>query len=301
MADPQNVEAAMLALHARIQQLEAQAQPGRDNLKPIKPSNFSASARDRRELEDWLFSVDAYFNAIGGVIPDDRRIAYVSGLLTGDARKWFRTSQHLLQQPGVTFDNFKAAFRTAFVPVNAGSNARDRLDDVRQTTSVLAYNAAFRSVLLEVPSSDPEDILHRYVKGLKPRIQTQVKLHNPATLDEAMTAADTADRVTVTGQGGNGNRYSGRPAYTARYHGPTPMELGAVRATEGFGRRLQPPEQHVKTRLTPQERDYLLANNGCVYCRRLGHTVRDCRARPANPANAAIPSLQSGKGYRRRP
>jgi hypothetical protein len=60
------------------------------------------------------------------------------------------------------------------------------------------------------------------------------------------------------------------------------------------------PPQQQKTRLTPEERAYLLANNGCVYCRRLGHSVHQCPQRPRNPANAATPSLQQGNGFRRR-
>jgi hypothetical protein len=249
-------------------------------------------------LEDWLFSVDTYFTALGDHVPDHRRIAFTSGLFTGDARKWFRTQQNVLLQPGVTFDAFKNALRTAFLPVNAVKAARDRLDEIRQTGSVEGYNGAFRSLMLEIPTMDAETVLHRYIKGLKPHVQEQIQIQDPATLDEAMHAADRVDRARASGRNGRGNTSNRRPFYAARSQGPVPMELGAVQARPGF--RPQQQQQGVKTRLTPEERAYLIANNGCVYCRRLGHTLSQCRARPSNPANAATPSLQSGKGYRRR-
>ena len=46
------------------------------------------------------------------------------------------------------------------------------------------------------------------------------------------------------------------------------------------------PSSGSNTRLTQEERAYLLANNGCLYCRQLGHWERDCRLRPPGPGDS---------------
>jgi hypothetical protein len=306
MAEAQ-MAAALQQLNGQVQQLRAQvqAQPA-PGLKPAKPTTFSAAGRDRRQLEDWLFSVDNYFAILGDQQPDAQRVAFMGGLLTGDARKWYRTHAQQLAQQGADYNAFKAAFRAAFAPVNTASNARTALDALRQTGSVQGYNAAFRALLLDVPDMGAADALHRYVTGLKDHIQRQVQIHNPATLDDAMATADRIDSVRPAPSApprhnrGHQRRVFFPPAPAAQ--APVPMDLGVMRAANGRFRAAgsAPPPQQQRTRLTPEERAHLLANNGCVYCRRLGHNVNQCPQRPRNLGNAATPSLQQGNGFRRR-
>jgi hypothetical protein len=325
------MEQAFHTLHQQVQQLQAQlaaqpqpAQPPPARLKPSKPHAFAATTKDRGALEEWIFSVDNYLEATGDQGNDQERIAFAGSLLTGNALVWFRQNRPIMREVDYTYADFKTDMRGEFTDVNAVANARTRLDALQQTGAVRHYNAAFRTLLLQIPDLSDGDTLHRYKAGLKPAIKREVDIKNPADLPAAMALADKLDSVDSQAEQRplghrSGVRYTGR---ATTHYGPTPMELGAFRAagrprsvlphrppprmtgaaTRPFGP--PPPQQHSqqqRTRLTQEERDYLLANGGCVYCRKMGHTVDQCRARATNPNNLARPSLQPGNGFRRRP
>jgi hypothetical protein len=281
-------------------------------LKTPKPDTFAGHGRDRNNVDDWLFSVNNYFASLAVMPTDRQRIAYVGSLFTGPARKWHRLySYPQLQNPAqpVAYADFVAGFRAVFGPVNATSKARDRLDGLKQTGSVQAYTSAFREILLEIPDMSAADRLHRYVTGLKTHIQQQVQVQNPTTMDGAIQIADRLDAIKYDGTRAIGAAVSTaqsrastarRPAWRppGPQQRPVPMEIGTAQV-QHTGWRPPPPPSGGKTRLSPEERAYLTANNGCLFCRRLGHTVDQCRQR-SNPGNFARPSLQQGNGMRPR-
>ena len=144
-----------------------------------------------------------------------------------------------------------------------------------------------------VPDLTADQVKLIFVKGLKPSIRVQAEI-NKDTLDleSLMILADRLDsihrqqRVPDVAQhiarphsDSNQDDRQAAPGYR-HTHAPMPMELGAMRA----------PHRP----LSDKERQYLLANNGCTFCRRLGHTHEECRARQNN---AARPSIQPGNGY----
>jgi hypothetical protein len=327
--EPANMEHVVHALHQQVQALQAQvaqqaaapapapapAAPAHaSRLKPVKPDSFTGSGKDGYDIEEWLFSLSNYMAAAGDQATDRERIAFAGGLLKGDAAVWYRNEHPLMLEPGYTFEDFTDDMRAEFADVNSVTHARKRLDALKQTGSVRRYNTAFRNLLLRIPDLSAGDAKHRYIQGLKPEIVREVEVKKPDTLRDAMALADTLDTVGQPVENRHGR--PGREAFGARRaaaYGPAPMELGAFRAAPGryaapLPRRLPPAagparpggnRSPQRTRLTPEEREHLIANGGCVYCRKMGHTVDQCRARPSNPANFARPSLQQGNGFRR--
>jgi hypothetical protein len=303
--DPQQVAAMQQALHAAQQQnqhLQAQLQhamaaaqnppPVANNLvltlKPPKPNPFTGSPADKRNFEDWLFSLESQIAASPVMPPDDQQIRFVASYLKGTALKWWRLHAATHTAPGATYHAFVTALRAAFAPHNALQRARDRLDALKQTTSVTAYNNRFREILLEIPNMQPEEQLHRYLTGLKTGVKRQLLIHKPPDLDSAMAMAD---RIDETGVEAAGMQQTGRyrPWFGNNQAGPAPMEIGAMPI----------PGPRQRTRLTPQQREYLLNNNGCLYCRRLGHTIQQCRARPPPRANMQRQGPPQGNARRR--
>jgi chemotaxis protein histidine kinase CheA len=276
------------------QQHQQHQQPPPALLKPPKPSPFAGSTKDKENLEDWLFALDTYFGALPAPPNDLQKINFVASFFAGTARKWWRINAPTYTAPGATYAQFTAAFRTAFSPHNMEQKARDKMDALRQTTSVTAYTNRFRELMLEVPNMAAPELLHRYISGLKPRTKEHLMINNPATLDDAMNMADRVDSTSYEARQAAGNHRGNRnnrrqqwsrPAYRPAPQGPTPMELGAM--------------QPQRRRLTPQERQYLINNNGCFYCRKLGHTLQQCKMRP-NRNNRARPIEQQPKNGQRR-
>lgn len=293
------MQQAYMATQQQLQQLQAQlqqvaaAQPPQlggnppSPLKPPKPSPFSGSPRDKRNLEDWLFSLETHFATLPTPPPDAQKINFVASHLKDTALKWWRLHSPTHRAPGATYQVFVDALRAAFGTHNALLKARDRLDALRQTTSVSAYNNKFRELLLEIPNMQPQEQLHRYVTGLKPGVKKQVLIYNPADVDTAMALADRIDETAVAAQPQHQQQYR-RPWFGNRA-GPEPMEIGALPA----------PVRRQRTRLTPQEREYLTRNNGCLYCRRLGHTIQQCRSRPPQRVTPQRAKPPQGNARRR--
>ena len=67
---------------------------------------------------------------------------------------------------------------------------RDDFEAIRQTGSTQAYIGKFQALILELPEKTEDDLVHKFLNGLKPRIQIFTRPHHPKTLDEAMTIAD---------------------------------------------------------------------------------------------------------------
>jgi hypothetical protein len=64
---------------------------------------------------------------------------------------------------------------------------------------------------------------------------------------------------------------------------------------------MQPVFGRVRTKLTPQAREYLMRNNGCFYCCKLGHTAQQCRllVRNQRPGQRQPVRVIQGNGQRR--
>ena len=301
--DPQQLAAlhqAFVTAQQQIQQLQqalaaAQQQqqpPHHPALKPPKLTTFTGSAKDRRNLEDWLFSVDTHLAALPAPPAEVQRINYVAAYFTATALKWWRLHAPTLTGPNATYATFVTALRAAFGAHNTQLKAREQIDSLKHTTTVAAYNVKFRDLLLEVPDMQPPEQLYRYVAGLKPSTKQHVLITNPQTLDEAMALADRVDQTVYDARAGNPAGPRRRPWSTGHPGGagPVPMEIGAMAG---------PPQGRAKTKLTPQDRQYLLDNNGCFYCRKLGHTIQQCRLRPRLQQPTARTPLVQGNVRRR--
>jgi hypothetical protein len=304
----QEQSAQLQASQQQLQQLQAQLQaahanapapgPAAGGLKPAKPSAFLGSKSCRASVDSWVHGLDTYFLSYPNST-DQQRIAYAASLLQKGANKWWRANAQEWTDPAQprTWMDFKAAFLRAFSLPNKETHARECLRKLYQTGSVADYASAFRELLLEIPTM-PRDTegLFQFVLNLKDKIKDQVRIHNPATLEDAIIMADHIDNNTTRHGGAPGphnmNRYGagrkfqfpkGRSGFPNRNYtsrppgngnsntGPTPMELGAIQSSR------------VRTKLTEEERRDLIAKGGCTYCRRLGHTIEQCRSRPARP------------------
>ena len=76
--------------------------------------------------------------------------------LIGAARTWWR-AQEASGSPPTTWAVFKASFLEAFQTIDAERMARDRMENLKQRTSVTDYANQFSGLLLEVPEMHPAD------------------------------------------------------------------------------------------------------------------------------------------------
>src|SRR5215216_4256709 len=106
-------------------------------------------------------------------VPEDDHIMFVVTFLKDQAALWWRF-YHQGQNWGVhppTWDQFLAALRLQFIPVNTSINAYDRLQRLSQKASVNAYNHEFWAIMLELPDMDDASCMDYYMRGLKENIR----------------------------------------------------------------------------------------------------------------------------------
>ncbi|KAJ9519236.1 hypothetical protein QJQ45_017895, partial [Haematococcus lacustris] len=240
-------------------------------------SRFIYTARTT-DVAAWLFAVDLFFTI--SELTDAQRIVYVATLLSGHALLWYRSSVSSFTSRTC----FVAAFERQFAPVNRLRHARDRLAALTQTSSVRRYLGEFTALCLEVTDLSPAEQLDRFIRGLKPSVRRELELREPTSFSEASTIADRVDAISYST---SASRSSYRPPSTPCPPRPetaaVPMELDAMLHTS--------PSRSRGTRLSDAQRAALRDSKACFYCRKAGHTMKDCPIRPPRPnrANADAP------------
>lgn len=270
-------EEAFQALHARIQQLEAQQQNNRGAnhvafFKPMKPNTFSGSHTrssrvdgDQPRVDLWIFEMEQYFEAT--VMPEDKYVAFATSFLRGPAATWWHSHVLTAANSGgqIRRINVWAEFRQEiygqFKPVNAEKIARDRLYHLRQHKSVLDYIYQFNLCCLDIPGITEAEKLDKFKRGLKPQVQRDIEIEDPQTLDEAMIKAQRLDSIyfRVQQKGRNFHRDQA-----------IPMELDVV---ESGGDRRN------KGQMTYQEKQRCTKERLCFNCKQSGHLSRNCPQR----------------------
>ena len=234
-----------------------------------KPPVFTGSGVTHADVMRWLFLITNFAGLV--CITDDAMVKLAITYLGGAALNW------AMKRSFPTFHIFKTGLIDAFAPFNHTIIARDQLKAITQTTSVLAYTNAFREAAMLIDDMSPEELLDRYQDGLKRDIRFQLRMYLPSTFDEAASLACRIDPYLS-----KASTYT--PPNPPPPHNPRPPpRLNAAAAAPTIAHP-RPAGPHAP--ITLAERNHLLANGGCTYCRQLGHTIDACPSpsrRPKGP------------------
>ncbi|KAK1930977.1 hypothetical protein P3T76_013566 [Phytophthora citrophthora] len=105
---------------------------------------------------------------------------------------WYREFVAETNRAGTvrTWENFKAALRTRFLPPDNEYTLREKLCKLTQMGSLHNYIGNFQNILVQcqVPIS-PLELRFYFQQGLRSETSNHLKEHHPATLDEATVLA----------------------------------------------------------------------------------------------------------------
>ena len=239
----QTLSAQNEALQARLNTVQSEvtqqttARFGVKPFEPRKPDLFSGENADAEIVEQWLFTVEEYLG-LHRVSEDWVKIKLAGGMLRGGALSWYRMLYDDSGFLNMTWATFKEQLMDAFRPVNAAQVARDKLVVLKQDDSVRDYVYKFRSLCLLIPRISEDEMLDRFLRGLRPRIREELMLREVSTLAEAIRMAERCDanfRLTKGMVGrdrledrlGGENRPRGEASSSTQ--GPTPMEINTFR------------------------------------------------------------------------
>jgi hypothetical protein len=254
-------------------------------LKLPLPKSFHGSST-AGAVENLLSDCEQYF--FGMSVAADRQVLFAAGLLGGSAKSWWRflcqrlegTDEHASLY---LWSYFHAELLARFRAVNASRHARDKMASLKQDGSVRTYAYKLQELSTQVPSMQDEELLDRFIRGLKPRTRMEVVMREPESFDEAVKLADRFDSLFFPGFGFDrqpkGNRIGTNPMPILSrpvnpVSDPTTMEIDVLR------RRGAP--------LTDAERDQLRKIGGCFRCRQPGHIAANC---PLNQSNVQRPTV----------
>ena len=211
--------------------------------KPNKPSQFKGKGQ---RADTWLFQMECYFDVLGQPKDNPQAMAFAASFFEDSAAVWWQYVNEAVLSGGreaiKCWQDFRLALLTEFQSLDVQRAAREQLDNLRQQGPVIEYIRRVRELALQISTMSPDDLLHRFLKGLKPAVRTQVELHYPANFNDAARMAERSDAVLFSASQAE-RRQARQNAQGNR------MDMNAVQETE---------------------------TRACFYCKQRGHLKRNC-------------------------
>ncbi|XP_012851537.1 PREDICTED: uncharacterized protein LOC105971232 [Erythranthe guttata] len=117
-----------------------------------KPTGFNG-VRDAKEVENFIWRMEQYFEGIGLVDETTKR------------------RKHADIEKGVcridTWEEFKRELKRHFYPENVVYEARRKLRELKQRSSIREYVKEFTTLTLQIPNLSEEDLLFHFTDGLQ--------------------------------------------------------------------------------------------------------------------------------------
>lgn len=237
-------------------------------VKPNKPNNFDGT---NLAVSKWIFQMNTYFNCL----KLNQEITMVENAVTflrGAAEDWWRIlcRKHEINKTdnpcSKSWSTFCREITTRFEIVNAQEVARDKLAELKQTTSVQQYIAEFLAITNEIVNISDDERMDRFERGLKPKLRQQLanlKVIQPnLTLEMMMSQAERLDRQQF-------KAYRDNP-YRQKNHG----YVSTRRTEESDSTKLEDNQETA----TDMEIDaYRFGSPGfCPRCGKSRHWAKDC-------------------------
>ena len=164
--------------------------------KALKPERFNGSSK---EVRNWLHAMRMYLSATG-LLHVSQGVYTAATYLMGPALTWWRIQPESLHITDVLWPAFEERILKEFAPYNVVEEARRRLRNTVQTTSVRDYISRFRTILLDIPDMPEAEQVWQFKEGLKRDVKIQVQIHAPTTMDAVFDVADKVDNAVFSGR-----------------------------------------------------------------------------------------------------
>ncbi|KAK1441653.1 hypothetical protein QVD17_07716 [Tagetes erecta] len=155
---------------------------GRQHYRPYNKIEFpNFSGGDPR---GWLLKAEKYFKYYQ--VPDDEKVEVASMHLEGDALDLYSWLSN--DQPITFWEELTQAFTKSFGPAEF-QNPDEFLCSIKQTGSVQEYRQEFAKRSSRVSNWPDHCLLGVFLNGLKDELKSDVRIHKPRTVYNAMSLA----------------------------------------------------------------------------------------------------------------
>ncbi|KAH7670774.1 Synaptobrevin protein [Dioscorea alata] len=157
-----------------------------------KPRPYGGS-RNAKELDNFLWSLEQYFKALG-IVEDAKKMETTTLYLDNTAMVWWRRRSVDIERGTCkinTWAEFKKELKRQFYPVNAEDEARGRLRRLQHKGSIQDYVKEFTKVLLEIPDYPDKEALFAFMDGLQGWAKREIHRHGAHDLATAIAIAES--------------------------------------------------------------------------------------------------------------
>jgi Ty3 transposon capsid-like protein/Zinc knuckle len=231
-------------------------------------------------IRTWLYNYKKFCSFYN--LNDAQMITMVASYLTDEAGLWWEACKTWVGLPPVvTWELFEREFRQEFEPQDYQYDLRAQWYRLYQNNkTVYEYLSEWRKLRLLMKNMTEYDALYHFVTHLRPEIAQEVMKASPNDINAAVRLAQNHEDIHNRFNKGkkkdntpNPNQKKKNPQDFSKYYndhnGVAPMDLDSV---------------NLKVKLTPKERKHLQSLGACFICKQVGHTAKQCKKNPSNPA-----------------
>ncbi|XP_070022398.1 uncharacterized protein [Nicotiana sylvestris] len=175
----------------------------RTKLRIPEPKAYGG-ARSAKELENFLWDMEQYFQAVR--VPDDEKVTITPMYLTDNAKVWWRTRVAEVESAGLpkikTWEMLKKELKSQFLPTNSSWIARDGLRRLKQSGTMREYVKEFSSLMLNVNAladlnigDDPAETSHSKADGKKDKAREWKKSGKGQTAEDEGFAKNVRQEI----------------------------------------------------------------------------------------------------------
>uniref|UniRef100_A0A803LW10 Ty3 transposon capsid-like protein domain-containing protein n=1 Tax=Chenopodium quinoa TaxID=63459 RepID=A0A803LW10_CHEQI len=247
-----------------------------------KPPKYHGK-RDAREIDNFLWSMERYFEAVH-LEEDASKINAATMYLGDDAILWWRRREQDIKSGSCsirTWDQFKEDFKKQFRPHDAAKVSMMKLHELKHSSTIKEYIKQFTTLVLEVDDLPEAAQLIYFIGGLQRWAQQEVERRNVQTLAEAIAAAESLVDYRDTRKEGRSNGSKGKGGGAKPTDRSSTSSNKTVKKGKAKGSSSSPSSSDKPS------------NRGCYLCGG-PHWARDCPGRQKLSAIIASGGESSG-------
>ncbi|KAK7922262.1 hypothetical protein WMY93_009164 [Mugilogobius chulae] len=213
---------------------------------------------------------------------DSSKIAYVMGLLQGNALDWAYAKWQSDPEIQRSYDKFVTELKRVFDHPVKGKEAAKRLLTIHQgSRSVAEYSVEFRTLAAEAGWDDAA-LQTVFVNGLSEQLKDELALKDDfGDFNSVISTAIKLDNRLRERKRERNTRPSSQPVIARISQVPrNSVPSAAAPLPPPAHVSAEEPMQLGRAHLTPAERLRRIRAGECIYCGKLGHFLATCPSRP---------------------
>lgn len=178
-----------------------------------KPEVFTGEGKD--SLDAFIGKMEIYL----AFIPDGMKLKVAVSYLGNHTFDWFKVTNNI--EAITTWERLKQLLTERFQPINRVKIARDKLAVWKQVKTVAQYNESFLKIITDIPNISADEVIDRYMRGLKTNISKELCTTSYDNLTTLMSHAISVEASQVS--------FTKSFIPSQKSSGPVPMDLTNTR------------------------------------------------------------------------